>query len=150
MNKDKIHIEDLKKHRVFTTPENYFEDLPMRIQKRIEEKKSTWKSPFFIFSLKYAFPVLIILFVSYWGYIKYTSVPEYEAILDQLSTDDLIEYLAVTNITTNEILEFGDLESLFSEDIDNEEMIFDDLELDDQELLEIYQELGGSEIEDNI
>jgi len=56
MEKRKFQLNDLKKENILKVPEGYFDDLPMRIQSRIEQPKSIWEHSTLSFSLKYALP----------------------------------------------------------------------------------------------
>ena len=84
MEKRKFQFNHLKKENIFKVPEGYFDDLPMRIQSRIEKPKSIWENSTLSFSLKYALPAIAILLIAYFGFLRSPSIPEYEAILNEI------------------------------------------------------------------
>lgn len=65
------NIKGLKKENSFKTPDGYFDEFPMRMQKRLEmEKKSSWSFNFSFqrpqMVLAYAFASLILVIGSIW------------------------------------------------------------------------------------
>lgn len=122
-------LEDIPKAQPFQVPDNYFEDLPMRIQARIQkpERKSVWAGEWGL-ALKLAIPVLIIGIgaVLFWPKVQVASDPV--ANLDSVPTSELLAYLEADEISTEEILENGSftaasLENLYThEDIDAAEL----------------------------
>lgn len=101
-------LEDIPKKQSFKVPDGYFDDLPMRIQARIQEteKKSSWawmQTP--SFALKYALPVILVGVVSVvvWNNLSSTKDPFTK--LDSVPTEQLLAYLESDEITTEEIIE---------------------------------------------
>ncbi|WP_185152670.1 hypothetical protein, partial [Fulvivirga aurantia] len=112
----------------------YFEDLPGIIQAKAVKQQ---KQPQLIFvkSLKYALPALaLICVIAYFGGFFSVETAEPQELLAEVSTNDLIDYLESTDITSDEILENIDLESLDLE-FGTESQITDDLNEEDLELL---------------
>ena len=145
MEKQKFQINDLKKENILKVPEGYFEYLPMRIQSRIEKPKSIWEHATLSFSLKYALPAIAIVLIAYFGFLRSPSIPEYEAILNEISTEDIVDYLAYSDVTTDEILNNFDLEMLSMEITGSDDIFFEDEDIDDQDLIDIYEELEVNE-----
>ncbi|NOS92232.1 MAG: hypothetical protein HOP30_09945 [Cyclobacteriaceae bacterium] len=122
-------LEDIPKAQPFKVPDNYFEDLPMRIQARIQkpERKSVWAGEWGL-ALKLAIPVLVIGIgaVIFWPSVKVDSDPI--ANLDSVPTSELLAYLESDEISTEEILENGtftdaSLENLYApDDIDTKDL----------------------------
>ncbi len=130
--KMKYKLDDIDKKTDFKVPEGYFEDLPMRIQKRIEEEqtaKSTFKLPVWSFAMAASVALIVTFFFVFSG-----NENTAEQLLAEISEEDLIAYLDELEIdeydlasafpeTTNELIfekkemlddiEFGD------ESIDN-------------------------------
>lgn len=148
MGKQKFQINDLKKGNIFKVPESYFDDLPMRIQSRIEKPKSIWEQPTLSFSLKFALPTIAIVLIAYFGFLRSPSLPEYESILKEISTEEIVDYLAYSDITTDEMLDNFDLEILSMEIFGSDDIIFEDEDIDDQDLIEIYEELEVNEFKE--
>ena len=137
-----MKLEDIKKKNIYSVPDKYFDQLPTRIQARVNDKK-----PVFGWSLNWnlffkvatpAFAVLIMLV-----YFNINSNAEYtaEELLAQVETEDLIAYLDYTDITVDEIIEELDL-SAIELNFDDEGPILEDMELDEQDLDILYDEYG--------
>ena len=148
MEKQKFQINDLKKENILKVPEGYFDDLPMRIQSRIEQPKSIWEHSTLSFSIKYALPAIAIILIAYFGFLRSPSIPEYEAILNEISTEEIVNYLAYSDVTTDEMLDNFDLEMLSMEITGSDDILFEDNNIDDQDLIDIYQELEVNEFEE--
>jgi len=148
MEKQKFQINDLKKENILKVPEGYFDDLPMRIQSRIEQPKSIWEHSTLSFSIKYALPAIAIILIAYFGFLRSPSIPEYEAILNEISTEEIVNYLAYSDVTTDEMLDNFDLEMLSMEITGSDDILFEDNDIDDQDLIDIYQELEVNEFEE--
>ena len=116
-----MKLEDIKKKNIYTVPDKYFDQLPARIQSRVSEKQPvSWLSWNWSLSYKLAVPAIaVILMVIYFGRTNNFIPQNTDAILAQVSTDDIIAYLEFTDITTDDIIEsvdMSDLELDFYED----------------------------------
>jgi hypothetical protein len=101
-------LEDIPKKQSFKVPDGYFDDLPMRIQARIQEteKKSSWAwMPAPSFALKFALPVILVGIVSVVVWNNLSSTKDPFAKLDSVPTEQLLAYLESDDITTEEIIE---------------------------------------------
>lgn len=136
-----MRLEDIEKKNIYKVPDKYFDQLPTRIQSRTAKKK-----PAFGFSLNWnlavkvavpAFAVILILF--YFGIPRGTNNLSADEILAQVSTEDVIAYLEITDITTDEIIEGLDLSDL-ELDFENENPL--NLELEETDLEAIMDEFG--------
>ena len=134
-----MKLEDIKKKNIYTVPDKYFDQLPTRIQSRVNEKHPvSWLSWNWSLTYKLAAPAIaIILIVIYFGRTDNYSYQDTDAILAQVSTEDIIAYLEFTDITTDDIIEnvdFTDIELDFYEDgpIIQE---FNEMDEEDMELL---------------
>ena len=99
-------LEDIPKKQFFQVPDGYFEDLPMRIQARIQtnEEKKSW-IPDLSIAFKFAIPVVLVGIISI---IVWTNLPKSDdslANLDAVPTAQLLAYLESDDITTDVILE---------------------------------------------
>lgn len=112
-------LEDIPKKQFFTTPEDYFEDLPGKIQARVTaERPISKKQPFLRYALQYALPLVIIIASIVYYNLRPSTNPE--NILASVETEDIILYLQESGMTTDEVLESidftsGDLEALENE-----------------------------------
>ena len=134
-----MKLEDIKKKNIYTVPDKYFDQLPTRIQSRVNEKNPvSWLSWNWSLTYKLAAPAIaIILMVIYFGRTDNYSTQDTDTILAQVSTEDIIAYLEFTDITTDDIIEnvdFTDIELDFYEDgpIIQE---FNEMDEEDMELL---------------
>lgn len=146
----KYRLEDIKKSRVFTEPPaDYFDKLPGVIQAKTANKSTNRARTYWMGALKLvpaAAAVVLILF--YTGVLgPNDTAPSFESQLAEVSTEDIIEYLASVELTTDELLEevdFTDL-ALDFEDADQNELL-ENLDLDDASLIELYGDLGEDEV----
>lgn len=128
-------LEEIPNTQPFKVPDHYFEDLPMRIQARIQkpEQKSVWMGEWGL-AIKLALPVLVIGIgvAIFWTSAKVDS--DTVANLDSVPTTELLAYLESDEISTEEILENGtftasSLENMYSHD-----------EMDTKDLNEVVQQ----------
>ena len=138
-----MKLEEIKKKNIYTVPDKYFDQLPTRIQSRVNEKKpvfgilSSWK-----LVLKVAAPAfVVILMLFYIGVENYNSIQTPENILAQVSTDDLIAYLGTTDLTTEDIIEEIDF-STINLNFEDEGPIIQGIEMDAQDLDILFDEYG--------
>ena len=105
--KNKITLQDIEPKQLFSVPENYFEQLPAAIQERIggqKEKTIFWLFPWVRYSLTVASLVLVLLC----GYIFYFSdrqTNKPDAVLSDLSNQEIVDYLRQSEVTQYEVIE---------------------------------------------
>ncbi|MDZ7604036.1 MAG: hypothetical protein U5K79_00275 [Cyclobacteriaceae bacterium] len=141
-----MKLEDINKKNIYSVPDKYFDQLPGRVQARIEAKK-----PGEIFSLnwsltyKLAAPALaMVMLVLYFWYDGPANNQSAESLLAQVATDDLVAYLATTDITTDEILESIDFDNI-ELDLSDETPIMKDTEMNEESINSILDEFGVDE-----
>ncbi len=139
-------LDDIDKKLKFDVPERYFEDLPMKIQKRVESenrKNYSLKVPSWSLAMTAAVAVIVgFLFV--WN----GSDSSVEDLLAEIPDDDLIAYIEELNLDTydlaaafpesSEEIEFEDVEMM--EGLEIEDLSIDDILLEydiEEEKLEI-------------
>ncbi len=130
-----MKLEDIKKKNIYSVPDKYFDQLPTRIQARVNDKKpvSGWSLNWSFF-FKIATPaVAVVLIFFYFNTSTNFHNQSAEEILAQVSTEDLIAYLEATDITTDEILEELDLTDIELDFMD-EDPIMKGIEIDDQDM----------------
>ncbi|MDN5205005.1 hypothetical protein QQ008_26685 [Fulvivirgaceae bacterium BMA10] len=139
-------LDDIEKKNLFTTPDRYFEKLPNRIQEQVTTKKSIWKFPVMKFSLRYALPALVVVFGLYLAFFKVKSDDiDPNALLADVTIEDMIVYLENNDISTEEILENIDIENLSIDMIEEDVDLLENMDLESDELEEIFQEYDISE-----
>jgi len=111
-----MKLEDLNKDNIFKVPDNYFENFPDRLQKRIEEKENHKKVPVIRLRsiINMAAAAAILIFAIY-GITKIndnkTSVDQ---LLSEISSEELVNYLVESEISTDEFLESLDVSIIAS------------------------------------
>ncbi len=95
-------LDEIPKKQIFTVPDGYFEDLPMRIQARIQtpERKSSW-IPEFNLALKFALPVVLVGVISVLVWVNLPRTEDALANLDGVPTEQLQAYLETEEIIEN-------------------------------------------------
>ena len=138
-----MKLEEIKKKNIYTVPDKYFDQLPTRIQSRMNEKKPVFGiSVNWSIVLKVATPSFaVILLLFYFGASRNNTYKSAEEILAQVETEDLIAYLETTDITTEDIIEELDL-STIDLNFEDEGPIIQDFEMDAQDLDFLYDEYG--------
>lgn len=99
-------LEDIPKKQNFEVPEGYFEKLPGIIQARVaqpSQKEGWWF--FSRFSIRFALPAVILLFVGIFWYYRAQMDQSVETILATVQTEDLVAYLSDSDLTTDELLD---------------------------------------------
>lgn len=130
-------LDEIRKEKVYSVPDDYFEKLPTIIQTRAVEstKQKNWLAGVGV--LRLALPALVIILVAgYFGYKyqfgKVTEDARIEAMLADVSTEELVNYLGQTDITSDELLEMVSFEGESLEDFSSpglDEVSDEDLEL---------------------
>ena len=137
------NLENIPKNHPFKVPDGYFDELPMSIQSRVAEKSPVEaRSRYFRLALRYALPAVVLLTVAFY---VFRPAPGHNAeeLLASVETEQLVAYLATTDITVEEII--GEVE--FNEEsvqaIEDEVYFgFDEMELDDFYLEELDLDSG--------
>ena len=140
-----LKLENISKEQGFSVPDGYFDKLPTIIQaKAIEStKKREILAP--VGLLRLAIPSLLLIMVAgYFGY-KYVnsskdSDAKIELMLAEVSTEDLVEYLDQTELTSEDLLDLVSFEGEriddFSDNLENVsdeelELLMNDFEIED-------------------
>jgi len=123
-------LEDIPKNNPFSVPDGYFDKLPGIIQARISASAPEKQArPYFRYALQYALPVIGIIIVAL-IYLTPKESENYNDILATVSTEQLAAYLADSDITTEDILESGELDDESADAIEAE-VYFNDIDLED-------------------
>ena len=86
----KYKLDDIDKKQVFKVPEDYFEDLPVKIQQRISNERKNQRSGVPAWSL--AFTAAILLLATF-IFIIPNGDPTAEDLLAEVSQEDIVAYL---------------------------------------------------------
>jgi hypothetical protein len=139
-----MKLDEINKKNIYTVPDKYFDQLPTRIQSRVNEKlpvsKWNWNQSLIY---KVAAPVLaVVLLLFYFGQVNNNTSQDFEAILAEVSNEDIIAYLENSDITTEEIIEvidFSEIELDFYQD----GAVMQDLEeINEDDLNVLFDEYG--------
>ncbi len=143
----KIRLEDLKKRQVLSEPpEGYFDRLPGIIQSKTAHKAKTGRKAarqvYWIRALKLV-PVaaLLVIIALYSGIFTANDVnPDFEELLSQVSTEEIVLYLEELDISNEEILEGVDIKALSMELENVDDPLMENLEIEDETLIELYED----------
>jgi hypothetical protein len=142
----KFKIDDVEKKEPFEAPERYFDEFPLRMQKRIEAKTAgspVWQP---LLSPKWSLPAIaMVLMVSvglfFWNNNRTTD--EELNPLDAVATADLIYYLEIESVSSDELVQLMDHaeveDSIWN---DGELNLLPEEEMSDEELLLLYDQLS--------
>lgn len=145
-NKDKkrFDLNEVEKKHVFQVPERYFDELPAIVQSRVTKKVPFYQSKTFRIGVRYAFPVACVLVIGiYLGFFsgQDQQLQSFEALMADVSYEDLVAYLENSDISTEEII--GSIEDAdFLIEFDQDE--FDplrDFDLEGEGIDELIEEL---------
>lgn len=150
MKADKSHnkpfkLENISKEQSFSVPDGYFDKLPTIIQAKALDstRKKTLLAP--IGLLRLAMPSLLLIIVAgYFGY-KYVnnsndSDAKIELMLAEVSTEEMVNFLDQTELTSEDLLNLVSFEGEriddFSDDLENVsdeelELLINDFEIED-------------------
>ena len=138
-----MKLEDIEKKNIYRVPDRYFDQLPMRIQSRVNAENPVNR---FTFSWKFvtkiavpAFALVLILF--YFGINNSNTNLSSEQLLAMVDTEDIIAYLETTDITADEILEEIDL-TMLDLDFSNEGAMMEDIDMDAEDMDVLFDEFG--------
>lgn len=126
-------LEEIPKKEIFKVPEGYFEELPAKIQARIESKNPAKETSFiFEYRLQYAIPVIALLAVGIYWFSISSQPRDVETLLASVETEDLVAYLNESDLTTEDLLEHVEFNSTDAEEIENEvyDLNFDELDVE--------------------
>jgi len=98
-------LDDIPKKNIFEVPEGYFDRLPMKIQAQLDERRVTRAVPTWNLAVRYALPLVIVGFTLV--YFLRPKVHQTEELLASVSNENLIAYLADTEISSNDLLEIA-------------------------------------------
>jgi hypothetical protein len=125
-----IKLDDIEKNsQPFSVPEGYFDDLPMKIQSRIQtEKKETWiHSPSFKVAFSVAAMMIIVMTI-----IFLNKAISPEEMLADISEVELLAYIDNMQIEESDIL------NVFNEDVEDIDFFdtegIESLELEEESL----------------
>ena len=136
-----MKLEEINKKNIYKVPDQYFDQLPMRIQSRVDAQKPVNRFTFsWNFAAKIAVPAMVLL-LFYFGIDNSNTGQSTEQLLAMVDTEDIIAYLETTDITTDEILEQIDL-STIELDFADEESMMQDIEMDVEDMDILFDEFG--------
>jgi hypothetical protein len=105
--KKKIDLEDLERKDIFTPPEGYFDKLPNRIQARIGLQEQKDDRPVYKLVPKKLYYIAASVAVFLIATILMLRTPQettsVQNILVEMSTEDMIEYLEMSDVSVTEI-----------------------------------------------
>jgi cobalamin biosynthesis protein CbiG len=99
-------LEEIPKKQFFKVPDGYFDELPTRIQSRVQsvERKTSWV-PNLSPAWKLALSIVLVGMISIGVWVNSNKPKDWMAALDTVPAEQLLAYLELEEITTEEILE---------------------------------------------
>ncbi|MCU0358095.1 MAG: hypothetical protein MUE95_11000 [Cyclobacteriaceae bacterium] len=112
---------DKNKTSIFSVPDGYFEQLPLKIQQRIEAQQESkrsfrWLEQHRFYYATTALALGILAFVLFLPDRERSA----ESLLNSVDTEQLIAYLEDTNLTTDELLETFEFSAIEVQSIEDE------------------------------
>lgn len=132
----KINLNDIPKQDPFVVPEGYLDQLPQLIQTRVQKNPEAAMGGLqglFIFSrFQLAFTVFVFMVVASIFFQREPSTlePEAQAILEEISRQEVVTYLSNNrNITVQELSAESDWENeyLYSNELTTEDVLEDEI-----------------------
>jgi hypothetical protein len=127
-------LEDIPKKQSFKVPDGYFEDLPMRIQARIETEKpkSVVSFSYGKLALRYALPIILTGIVSVVVWNNYAAKTEDPLVaLENVAAEQLVAYLENDEISADDILENASFSNTMVDEMQQPYEGISDKELDE-------------------
>ena len=137
-----MKLDDIHKKNIYKVPDEYFDDLPGRIQKKISDKNASRESFSFNWSLvtKIALPVAAVIAIVLMVVINPKGGDQttlsYETMLDDISSEGMISFLELEDITSEDIIHSIDIQQLDETFEGIEDPYFEIEEQIDDELLD--------------
>jgi len=116
--KDNFKLSDIPKHNIYQVPENYFDQLPMRVMERTAAApEHTWQSNTVWQSLRIMAAPLVLLLVFVGVFYLNKPVDSNTASLDLASLDnqEIVNYLST--YATLESADFAELNSIQEQEL---------------------------------
>jgi hypothetical protein len=117
-----MKLDDIRKGDFFTTPERYFDELPMRIQSRLPKRDVAHLPELFrnrTVRIAVASALALAVCIPLWLFGPASKVVTAESILAGISADDVVAYLIQSDLSQDDIITYlteSDLELHFEED----------------------------------
>ena len=137
-----MKLEDINKDNIFKVPDNYFENFPERVRKRIEEEDQQKKVPVIRLRpiINMAAAAVILIFAIY-GITSINNNPDsVDQILSEISSEELVNYLLESDMSTDEFLESLDMSVIASKDDPITDDIIPQNPLDEETIDELLDE----------
>ncbi|MBK5278441.1 MAG: hypothetical protein JJE09_06225 [Bacteroidia bacterium] len=137
-------LEDIPKKAIFEVPDGYFDKLPGIIQSRIAETEpSRERTSYFVWSLRYALPALVLVVASIFMYQNYyrNTPSDAESMLASIGSQDLVDYLDEDEVSIEEILDGVNIYELNPDELNTMELDFSDADL-----LELSEEFENDQL----
>jgi len=132
-----IRLNEIPKKELLEVPERYFDELPLKIQKRIPQSRSREHAFNLVHVLKWAPALILVVLLSLWWLVKpETQTSTFEEQLALITDEEIIIYLEDSEISTEDIIETVSDRSLIIEDTHIEDIIDQEI-INDEELEEL-------------
>lgn len=114
--KQKIQLDDLEKKQVYTVPDNYFENLPATIRRRLNTPQSNRHPAISWLSYTAGLAGLFLILLAAYAWFTYSPSREPEPFITDVAETEIIEYLQLQELSQYDIIEAAsDAEITFGE-----------------------------------
>jgi hypothetical protein len=137
-----MKLDDINKKNIFKVPDNYFEDFPDRLQKRIAETKKEKQVPVIRLRtiINIAAAAVILIFAVY-GVNQFRNQPNsVDQLLSDISSDEMINFLVESEISVDEFLENLDISIIASDEYSFSEELFPSESIDEETIDNLLDE----------
>jgi len=147
MEKPRIKLDELKKESPFKVPERYFVELPSEIQVKVtadQKPQPSWVvQPTFRWAAMAASVLVLAVYFSVF-YTNTDDLNEAESLIAQVEMEDLIAYIETSEITTDDLISGVNLEGVYFDDLESEEMLLEDIEINELESIDLMEAIDVS------
>jgi hypothetical protein len=104
--KQKLTLEDIEKKQVFTVPDQYFENLPANIRRRMNTKQE--KQLYALSGNRYSISILalcLVLLTGWYAWFKVSQPGDPYQIISSVADTEIIDYLQLYELSQYEVIE---------------------------------------------
>ena len=146
-----MNLNDIDKKEPFKAPDGYFESLEDRIMARIEENeaspargRSVWFQPWYGYAAAAAVALIAVVMIFSPGSVSESASAE--DILAEIPEEAIIDYLASSSISTDEIMDLANFTLEEADEIQSENT----LELNEEDIDLLIEEFMIYELDSNM
>lgn len=139
-----MNLDDINKKNIFKVPDQYFDEFPGRLQKRIREEsdKGTGKLISFPSFIRVAVAASVLILITLFMFLLQNNHPSVEELLADVPTESLIAYLEESDMSVDELMESIDVRLITSEEDLLEPTVIPDEDINEELIQDIITDYG--------